>query len=220
MCCPPVTRSFAVKGENGVDRLIEFMNKKSRIAVFASGNGSNAGEIFEYFLEHPFIEVVLLLSNNPQAFALERAKKFAIPLKVFSRQQFGESDVALNWLKEYQVTHLVLAGFLWLLPQNILRAFPDRIINIHPALLPKFGGKGMYGMKVHEKVKASGENETGITIHLVNQQYDEGKIVFQAKCPVDPHDSAEQIAAKINQLEHAHYPRVIEGWIAAGSSNR
>ncbi len=117
----------------------------SRIAVFASGSGTNAEAIFTYFQNHPSIKIVLLLSNNPNAFALERAKKFNIPSGVFTKGQFRDSDEVLNWLREYKVTHVALAGFLWLIPKNLLQAFPDRIINIHPALLPKFGGKGMYG---------------------------------------------------------------------------
>jgi len=185
----------------------------SRIAVFASGSGTNAEAIFRYFKNHPSIEVVLLLSNNPNAFALERAKKFSVPSRVFTKEQFRNSDGVLNWLQEYKVTHIALAGFLWLIPKYLLQAFSDRIINIHPALLPKFGGKDMYGMKVHEQVKSTAEKETGITIHLVNEQYDAGKIVFQAKCAVDPSDTPEQIAAIVHQLEHAHYPRVIEEWI-------
>jgi phosphoribosylglycinamide formyltransferase-1 len=186
----------------------------SRIAVFASGSGTNAEEIFKYFHGHPSIEVVLLLSNNPIAVALERAKKSGVPSKIVTRQQWAESNEVLNWLKEYRVSHIVLAGFLWLIPHPVLQAFSDRIINIHPALLPKFGGKGMYGMKVHELVKTTGEKETGITIHLVNEHYDAGKILFQSRCPVHAHDTPEQIAAKVNQLEHSHYPRVIEKWIA------
>ena len=142
------------------------MRKKSRIAVFASGDGSNAEEIFKYFQDHSAIEVVLLISNNPEANVLIRAQKFGIPFKVFSKKEFIESEVVLHWLKEKQVTHLVLAGFLWLIPQYLIKAFPQSIINIHPALLPKFGGRGMYGIKVHEAVKQSGEKETGITIHL------------------------------------------------------
>jgi len=185
----------------------------SRIAVFASGSGTNAEVIITHFQNHPSIEVVLLLSNNPNAFALERAKKFNIPSTVFTKEQFRDSDEVLNWLRKYNVTHVALAGFLWLIPKNLTQAFPDRIINIHPALLPKFGGKGMYGMKVHEQVKTTAEKETGITIHLVNEQYDTGKILFQAKCPVDTDDTPEQIAAKVHQLEHAHYARVIEAWI-------
>jgi phosphoribosylglycinamide formyltransferase-1 len=189
----------------------------SRIAVFSSGSGTNAEAIFTYFQNHPSIEVVLLLSNNPNALVLERAKKFSVPSRVFTKGQFRDSDEVLNWLREYKVTHVALAGFLWLIPKNLLQVFPDRIINIHPALLPKFGGKGMYGTKVHEQVKLTGEKETGITVHMVNDQYDTGKIVFQAKCPLDPDDTPEQIAAKVHQLEHAHYARVIEEWILNGN---
>jgi phosphoribosylglycinamide formyltransferase-1 len=189
------------------------MTNKSRIAIFASGSGTNAEELFKYFQSHPFIEVVLLLSNNPEAYALARAKKHNVATKVFSKNQFRESEEVVNWLKELGVTHIVLAGFLWLIPKNLIIAFPHRIINIHPALLPKFGGKGMYGMKVHEAVKAAGEKETGITVHEVNDQYDDGRIVFQATCEVLSSDTPEQIADKIHRLEHAHYPKVIEQWI-------
>ena len=186
---------------------------KNRIAVFASGSGTNAEEIFKYFKGHPSIEVVLLLSNNSRAVALERADKLGITSMVFTKEQFRDSDEVLNWLRKFRVTHIVLAGFLWLIPRNLLKAFPNRIINIHPALLPKFGGKGMFGMKVHELVKATGELETGITIHRVNEKYDDGEILFQEICLLDSHDTPEQIAAKVNRLEYAHYPRVIEEWI-------
>ena len=188
------------------------MKKPIQLAVFISGSGSNAEEIFSYFQIHPSIKVALVLSNNPDAYGLERAKKFSIPSKVFSRNQFSESEEVLRWLIAAGVTHLVLAGFLWLVPDYLIRAFPHRIINIHPALLPKFGGKGMYGMKVHEAVKLSGEKQTGISIHEVNEIYDEGKILFQASCPVDFSDSPQQIAEKVQQLEHGFYPRVIEQW--------
>ncbi len=186
---------------------------KSRIAIFASGSGTNAEEILKRFQSHTSIEVVLLLSNNPQAYALERAKKFNIPTKVFNRTVFRESEEVLIWLHKRSVTHLVLAGFMWLVPNYLVKSHPHRIINIHPALLPKFGGKGMYGMHVHEAVKAAGEKETGITIHEVNERYDEGEILFQAKCEVSATDTPEQIAQKVHQLEYAHYPRVIEEWI-------
>lgn len=186
---------------------------KSRIAIFASGSGTNAEEIFKYFQQHPSIEVVTLLSNNEQAFALERAKKYGVPTFVFDRKQFRETQQVLEWLHKNEVTHIVLAGFMWLVPDYLVKAFPNRIINIHPALLPKFGGKGMYGMHVHEAVKAAAETETGITIHEVNEHYDEGQIIFQAKCEVGPSDSPEQIAKKVHALEYAHYPRVIENWI-------
>ena len=153
------------------------------------------------------------MSNNPEAYALTRAKKFGVETKVFNRIQFRESEEVIEWLKEAKVTHIVLAGFLWLVPQHLVKAFRDRIINIHPALLPKYGGKGMYGMKVHEAVKAAGETETGITIHKVNERYDEGLILFQTTCEVSPLDTPDQIAEKIHRLEHAHYPKVIEQWI-------
>ena len=189
------------------------MNKKARIAVLASGSGTNAEVIFGYFRNHPVIEVVLLLCNNSEAQVLRRAEKFDIPVRVIDRREFKDEIFMLDLLKSRQVTHLVLAGFLWLIPGYLVRAFPDRIVNIHPSLLPKHGGKGMYGMKVHEAVKQAGEDETGITIHLVNEKYDEGKVLFQATCPVSDCDSTEQIAAKVHQLEHNSYPKIIETWI-------
>ena len=189
------------------------MKSKARLAIFASGNGTNAEEIFNYFQHHSHIKVALLLSNNPEAYALDRAKKYGVDSKIFTKSQFRESEDVLNWLQQYEITHVVLAGFLWLIPQNLIKAFPKQIVNIHPALLPKFGGKGMYGMKVHEAVKNAGEIETGITIHAVNEQYDEGKILFQAKCNLLSTDTPEEIANKIHLLEHAHYPRVIEQWV-------
>lgn len=188
--------------------------KPFRIAIFASGSGTNAEEIFKYFQHHASVEAVALLSNNPQAFALERAKKYEVPTLVFDRKLFRETQQVLEWLKQKNVTHIILAGFMWLVPDYLVKAFPGRIINIHPALLPKFGGKGMYGMHVHEAVKAAGESETGITIHEVNEHYDEGKIVFQAACEVKSMDSPEQIAEKVHALEYRHYPPVIEKWIA------
>lgn len=187
--------------------------KQFRIAIFASGSGTNAEEILKYFQQHASIEVALLLSNNPKAYALERAKKYNVTSCVFTQFQFRETGDVLNWLKEKNVTHLVLAGFMWLVPDTLVKAFPGRTINIHPALLPKYGGKGMYGKHVHEAVKAAGEKETGITIHEVNEQYDEGKILFQASCTVDATDTPEQIAQKVHLLEHANYPRIIEAWI-------
>ena len=187
-----------------------------RLALFASGSGSNAEEIMKRFRHRNDVQVVLLLSNNADAFALERAKKFGVPTRVFNRAQFRESDEVVTWLREASVTHIVLAGFLWLIPHNLIAAFPNKIINIHPALLPKFGGKGMYGMKVHEAVKAAGEKETGITIHEVNEHYDEGKIIFQATCSIAPTDTPEDIAQKIHQLEYAHFPEVIDRWVTTG----
>ena len=186
---------------------------KHRIVIFASGSGTNAEKIFTYFKQHPSIEVAALFSNNSESFALERAKKFGIPVCLFDRKQLKETKVVLDWLKEKRVTHIVLAGFMWLIPDYLVKAYPNKIINIHPALLPKFGGKGMYGMRVHQSVKTAGERETGITIHLVNDKYDEGEILFQEKCEVWEDDTAESIANKVHQLEYAHYPAVIEKWI-------
>jgi phosphoribosylglycinamide formyltransferase-1 len=189
------------------------MKSKFRIAIFASGSGTNAEEIFKHFSNHPSIEIALLLSNNPAAYALARASKYGVATKIFTKPQLLVSDEVLGWLKEAYISHIVLAGFLWLIPQNLIDAFPHRIVNIHPALLPRHGGKGMYGMKVHEAVKKCEERETGITIHEVNDRYDEGHILFQAKCKVLPSDTPEQIADKVHQLEHANYSRVIEEWI-------
>ncbi|WKZ59921.1 MAG: phosphoribosylglycinamide formyltransferase [Cyclobacteriaceae bacterium] len=184
-----------------------------RLAIFASGSGTNAEEIFKFFKNHQQISVAGLLSNNADAYALVRAANHEVPTMVFNRKQFRETDEVVNWLKEKKITHVVLAGFLWLIPENLIRTYPGKIINIHPALLPKFGGKGMYGAKVHEAVKAAGETETGITMHEVNEQYDEGRILFKAICPVMPDDTPEAIAHKVHQLEYAWYPKVIENWV-------
>lgn len=188
------------------------MSQKFRIAIFASGSGTNAETIIKYFKDHPLIKIELVLTNNPNAFVLERAKKFAVPAKVFNREEFASGEVVL-WLREYGITHIVLAGFLWLIPASLLRSYPSEIINIHPALLPKFGGKGMYGMKIHELVRSLNETETGITIHLINDKYDEGPILYQGRCEVASTDTPEDIASKVHQLEYANYPRVIEQWI-------
>jgi phosphoribosylglycinamide formyltransferase 1 len=186
---------------------------KFRIAIFASGSGSNTEEIIHYFKDHPSIVVDLILTNNPNAFVLERAKQLKIPNQTFTREEFKDSAFMPGLLRRNSITHIVLAGFLWLIPSHLIRAYPEKIINIHPALLPKFGGKGMYGLKVHEAVKAALEKETGITIHLVNEQYDEGRILFQGKCAVQPHYTPSEIAACVQKLEYEHYPRVIEKWI-------
>lgn len=187
--------------------------KDFRLAIFASGSGTNAERIIAYFKNHSRIEVVLLLSNKSDAQALVRAANAGIPARVFNREQFRETGEVLQWLHEKNVTHLVLAGFLWHVPTALIHDFPERIINIHPALLPKHGGKGMYGSLVHEAVKAANDTETGITIHLVNEKYDEGKVVLQVRCGVLPTDTAQDIAAKVHQLEYEHYPRAIEAWV-------
>jgi phosphoribosylglycinamide formyltransferase-1 len=186
---------------------------KPHIAVFASGNGTNAEAIFNHFKNHPLIEVVGLLTNNPKAFVLDRAKNYSVPTLVFNRKIFYETHEVLDWMKAKVVTHVALAGFMWHVPAYLTEAYPDKIINIHPALLPKYGGKGMYGSRVHEAVKSSGDQETGITIHLVNEVYDDGKILFQDRCSVEPDYTPNKIAEKVHTLEHKHYPVVIERWI-------
>lgn len=180
----------------------------------ASGNGTNAEAIIRHFQDHESISVVLVLTNNPEATVLQRADKWHIPTRVFNRTQFRESGEVLAWLLEAGVTHIVLAGFLWLVPESLIKAYPERILNIHPSLLPKHGGKGMYGAHVHQAVKISGDSTSGITIHLVNEQFDKGKILFQASCPVEPTDTPDMIAGKVHKLEHKHFPVVIEKWVS------
>jgi phosphoribosylglycinamide formyltransferase-1 len=192
---------------------------KSHIAIFASGSGTNAEEIIKHFKQHSSVSVDLILTNNPNAFVIERAKKFELPFVIFNKEEFKSEAFMLEILSRYEISHIVLAGFLWLIPSYLTQAFPDRIINVHPALLPKHGGKGMYGMKVHDAVKSAGDRETGITIHLVNEHYDEGKILFQASCPVDEKSTSEEIAKCVHKLEYEHYPKVIEKWIAQTPSN-
>ncbi|MFN3403404.1 MAG: phosphoribosylglycinamide formyltransferase [Cytophagaceae bacterium] len=182
----------------------------ANIAIFASGSGSNAQNIIEYFKDHSDIHVSVLMSNKKDALALERARKLGVPTDTFDREQFYNSDEVLNKLKVLQVDWIVLAGFLWLMPANLVKAFPNTIINIHPALLPKFGGKGMYGMHVHNAVFEAGEPESGISIHYVNENYDEGTLIFQAKCLVENGDTPETIAKKVQALEHEHFPKVVE----------
>lgn len=189
--------------------------KKSKIAIFASGSGSNAEAIMEHFKGNEYISVELLLTNNPKAYAIERAKKFAVLCKIFSKQDI-EGETVIEWLRSAGITHIVLAGYLWLIPESLVKAYPDKIVNIHPALLPRYGGKGMYGMKVHEAVRAANEPITGITIHLVNTKYDEGKILSQKTTEVNVNDSPEDIANKVHALEHKYYPEVIENWIKLG----
>jgi phosphoribosylglycinamide formyltransferase-1 len=183
---------------------------KKRIAIFASGSGSNAQKIMEHFKRSSEAEVVLILTNNPQAYVLQRADNFEIPSHIFSRQEFYDTDNVIRLLKNLQVDLIVLAGFLWLVPVSLLSAFPNKIINLHPALLPKFGGKGMYGDHVHKAVLAAGEEESGITIHFVNEKFDEGEILHQSRFKIEPGDNLEMIKFKGQQLEHQNFPRVIE----------
>lgn len=181
-----------------------------RLAIFASGSGSNTENIAIYFSKKPDLEISAILSNNANAFVLSRAKKLNIPTLVFSRSEFNKTNKIIDFLAEKKIDFVVLAGFLWLLPLNLLRKYPDSIVNIHPALLPKYGGKGMYGMNVHSAVVENKEKESGITIHMINEKYDEGKIIFQAKCNIDSKDTPEDVAEKIHKLEHEFFPKIIE----------
>lgn len=191
---------------------------KQRLAILASGSGTNAENIMGYFQNHPTIEVACVLSNKADAYVLERAKKYQVPSYTFGKADFYENGRVLEILQKERIHWIILAGFLWLVPENILEAFPNKIINIHPALLPKYGGKGMYGNRVHQAVWENKEKETGITIHFANAHYDEGKVIFQAKTPVLPEDTPESIAQKVHSLEYEHFPKVIEQTILASQS--
>jgi phosphoribosylglycinamide formyltransferase-1 len=180
------------------------------IALFVSGTGSNARKIIEYFQDKERVSCPLLISNKASAPALKMAEAHGLETMVLQRSDFYDSENILTVLEKYDIHLLVLAGFLWLIPPYLVEAYPNAIINIHPALLPKYGGKGMYGMHVHRAVKAAGESESGITIHYVNEHYDEGHVIFQATCPLKPEDSPEQIAQRVLQLEHQHFAPVIE----------
>ena len=181
-----------------------------KLVIFASGSGTNAENIINYFHKDQKVKVEAVFSNNRSAKVLERAHKLNVKALHFDRESIYGSNEMLNLLKDMNPDLIVLAGFLWIFPQNILEMFKDRVINIHPALLPRYGGKGMYGMKVHEAVVEKKDLETGISIHYVNENYDEGKLIFQATCPVEPTDTAEDIANKIHALEYKHFPEVIE----------
>lgn len=183
-----------------------------RLAILASGSGSNAEKIMEHFQHSTKAQVALVASNKADAFVLERAKKFGVPTFTFTRKEM-EAGELLCKLQEQKIDWVILAGFLLKISDDLIRAFPERMVNIHPALLPNYGGKGMYGSFVHEAVKAAGDTETGITIHLVNEHYDEGKIVFQASTKVTNEDTPDTIADKVHALEHRYYPEVIDSLI-------
>ena len=186
------------------------MDKMTRIALFASGSGTNVENIANYFNGRTTVKPACVLCNKPDAFVLERAKRLGLESMTFTRTEFNDGKKIMEYLAKHDIDMIVLAGFLWLVPQYLIDAYPGRIVNIHPALLPKFGGKGMYGMHVHEAVKQSGETETGITIHLIDGNYDKGCTVFQAKVAIDPSDSPDDIANKVHALEYKYYPEVIE----------
>ena len=180
------------------------------VAIFASGNGSNAENIANYFSDNNNISITLIVSNKSDAYVHERAKKLRIPSVSFNKIEFADGIKILKTLKDYKIDFIVLAGFLLKVPDSILESYPECIINIHPALLPKHGGKGMYGDRVHQAVKNAGDLETGITIHYINENYDEGDIIFQSFCDVLPEDTPDDIANKVHALEYEHYPKVIE----------
>jgi phosphoribosylglycinamide formyltransferase-1 len=186
---------------------------KKRIAIFASGSGSNAQKLMEHFKRSNDIEISLVLTNNADAYVLQRADNFEIPSHIFDKNEFYKTDEVIDLLKNLDIDFIVLAGFLWLIPQNLIAAYPGRIVNIHPAILPKFGGKGMYGDHVHHAVMAAGENEGGITIHYVDEHYDEGEYIYQAKYKIEKDDHLEMIKFKGQQLEHQHYPRIVESLV-------
>ncbi len=180
------------------------------IAIFASGNGTNAQNLIEYFRDHPDIHISLIISNKADAYVLKRASKEHVPFKVMTGNDWLENGEAAQVLQDYDIDFIVLAGYLRLLPSWLIQQYPGKIVNIHPALLPNYGGKGMYGDKVHKAVIASGDKQSGITIHYVNEEYDKGAIIFQAQCQMLPSETPESLAARIHELEYEHYPRVVE----------
>lgn len=183
------------------------------IALFASGSGTNVQNIVEFFSKDTSAKVVAVFCNNPKAFVIQRCEKLGIPCIVFNRDDFYKTDRVLSLLTAFEVDVVVLAGFLWLVPQTLIEAYPQKIINIHPSLLPDFGGKGMYGMYVHEAVMRSTKRVSGITIHLVTEEYDKGRKLFQAKTKITKEDTAETLAKKIHELEQKHFPMVIKEFV-------
>lgn len=181
-----------------------------KIAVFASGAGTNAEQLVNYFNCSNVAKVSLIVCNRPNAGVIARAKNLNVPLLLIDKAAFHDENYFLKSLKNHNIDFIVLAGFLWLIPAYLTKHFPDKIVNIHPALLPKYGGKGMYGHNVHKAVISNKESESGITIHFVNEHYDEGKIIKQSKVAVEAHDTHETLAQKIHALEHLYYPKVIE----------
>ena len=182
----------------------------TNIAIFVSGNGSNCENIIKYFKDNTDIKVRLVVSNKADAYALTRAAKYGVPCRVLSKKDINDSGIIIPLLEHFEIDFIVLAGFMLMVPEFITEKYDHKIVNIHPSLLPKFGGKGMYGMHVHRAVLDAGETESGITIQYVNEKYDEGDYIFQAKCPVLPDDTPETLAARVHQLEYRHYPEVIE----------
>jgi phosphoribosylglycinamide formyltransferase-1 len=190
---------------------------QAKLAVFASGKGSNAEKIIQNFANHNNIHISLIVSNKANAGVLDIAKRFGIETLLLDKKKFMESNEYVQYIKNQGITHVVLAGFLLKVPDNFIQTYNNKIVNIHPALLPAYGGKGMYGEHVHQAVIQAGEKESGITIHLVDEEYDHGKTLFQAKVNVDPNDTPASLAEKVHRLEHEHYPAVIEKWVSRTS---
>lgn len=186
-----------------------------RLVIFASGSGSNVEAIASYFKDYPSIEIAAVLTNKKAAGVLDRCERLGISAFYFNREALYQSGLVADILKSIGPDLIVLAGFLWKIPEDLITAFEGKMINIHPALLPKYGGKGMYGLRVHKAVKEAGESESGITIHYVNPHYDEGQVIFQATTPLNPEDSPEIIARKVLELEHRYYPRIIKKLLTA-----
>ncbi|MDX2196542.1 MAG: phosphoribosylglycinamide formyltransferase [Cytophagales bacterium] len=185
------------------------MHQKVNIVIFASGSGTNAENIVLYLANNKDMCVKAIFTNNPQAGVIQRAQNHHVPVCIFTKEEYSDKSIFLHKIQKYNAHYIILAGFLWLIPGYLVAAYPDKIINIHPALLPKYGGKGMYGEHVHKAVKANNEHETGITIHYVNEHYDEGKIIFQARTAIHKHDTPDDIAHKVHMLEYEHYPKII-----------
>ncbi len=190
-----------------------YLVKMKKIAIFASGSGTNAENIIKYFANSQLVKVEMVLSNKIDALVLDKARNYNIDTFVFNKSDFYESDTLMHILLDRKINNVVLAGFLWLIPDKLINQFRNRIINIHPALLPKYGGKGMFGMKVHEAIIQNGEKESGISIHYVNEHYDEGELIFKAKCDIETGETPESLANKIHALEYKYFPEIIEKWV-------
>lgn len=182
----------------------------NKLALFASGAGSNVENFYNYFKDSSDVTISLVLCNNPNAFVIERCRRLGVICEVLDRETFYHSSKVLDLLKDYAIDFIVLAGFLWLIPESLIKAYDKRMVNIHPALLPAYGGKGMYGDKVHKAVVANEESKSGITVHYVNEHFDEGEIIFQAECDVIKEDSYKEVAAKVHALEYKYFPEVVE----------
>lgn len=191
---------------------------QKNIAIFASGSGTNAENIIRHFQGNKSARVALVVSNKPDAFVLVRAEKLGVPSLTLTRDELADGDGMAGLMRRHGIDFIVLAGYLLRVPEGLLRAYPHRIVNIHPALLPRHGGKGMYGDRVHRAVVEAGERESGITIHYIDEHYDEGTTLFQAKCPVTPDDTPDDVGRKVHELEYRYYPEVIERLLREGEN--